>query len=45
MAAQKLSKATKKELQAPDEFQESMAKVLEFFDVGNPDDFLRRWLP
>ncbi len=31
MAAQKLSKVTKKELQAPDEFQESMAKVVEFF--------------
>lgn len=31
MSAQKNTKVTKKELQAPDEFQESMGKVVEFF--------------
>jgi hypothetical protein len=31
MAAQKVTKVTKKELAAPDEFQESMGKLVEFF--------------
>ena len=31
MSAQKVGKVTKKELQAPDEFQESMGKVVNFF--------------